>query len=53
MPNYDMMSWIWLGAVVLFGIIEAATSELVSIWFVAGALGAFLLALFSALFGRR
>jgi len=48
MPNYDMMSWIWLGAVVLFGIIEAATSELVSIWFVAGALGAFLLALFSA-----
>ena len=29
-----MMNWIWLGAVVAFGILEAATAALVSIWFV-------------------
>ena len=32
-----MMNWIWLGAVVAFGILEAATAALVSIWFVGGA----------------
>ena len=48
MPNFETMSWIWLGAVVLFALLEAATSELVSIWFVAGSLGAFLLALLKA-----
>ena len=31
------MSWLWLGAVVLFGAVEAATAGLVSIWFAAGA----------------
>ena len=31
------MSWLWLGAAVLFGIVEALTAGLVSIWFVAGA----------------
>ncbi len=35
-----MMIWIWLGAIVLFGLVEAATSGLVSIWFVAGAVAA-------------
>ncbi len=34
------MIWLWLGAAVVFGIVEAATAGLVSIWFVAGALGA-------------
>ena len=29
-----MMNWIWLGAVVAFGVLEAATAALVSIWFV-------------------
>ena len=32
-----VMSWLWLGAVVLFGAVEAATAGLVSIWFAAGA----------------
>lgn len=38
----DIMIWIWLGAIVLFGAVEAATAGLVSIWFVAGAVGALL-----------
>ena len=42
----DLMIWIWLGAAVLFGIVEALTAGLVSIWFVAGSaaalIGAFL-----------
>lgn len=33
-------AWIWLGAVILFGVLELATAGLVSIWFVAGALAA-------------
>ena len=32
-----MMNWIWLGAVVTFGVLEAATAALVSNWFVGGA----------------
>ena len=42
----DYMIWIWLGAAVVFGIVEALTAGLVSIWFVAGSaaalIGAFL-----------
>ena len=41
MPQIDLMSWIWLAAVVAFIIIEASTAELVSIWFVVGSLAAF------------
>ena len=33
----NVMSWLWLGGVVLFGEVEAATAGLVSIWFAAGA----------------
>ena len=40
-----MMIWAWLGAIVLFGIIEAATAGLVSIWFVMGAAAAMLAAI--------
>lgn len=40
-----MMIWIWLGAIVLFGIVEALTAGLVSIWFVAGSAAALLVAL--------
>ena len=40
-----MMIWIWLGAIVLFGAVEAMTAGLVSIWFVAGAAAALLAAL--------
>ena len=42
--NY--MLWLWLGAMVVFGIVEALTAGLVSIWFVGGSaaalIGAFL-----------
>lgn len=40
-----MMTWIWLGAMILFGVLEAATAALVSIWFVGGAAAALLTAL--------
>ena len=36
------MTFVWIAAIVIFGIAEAATAGLVSIWFVAGALGAVL-----------
>ena len=42
----DYMIWVWLVAAVVFGIVEALTAGLVSIWFVAGSaaalIGAFL-----------
>lgn len=44
----NLMIWIWLGAIVLFGVVEAATAGLVSIWFVAGALAALIAALLGA-----
>ena len=37
----NVMSWLWLGGVVLFGAVEAATAGLVSIWFAAGAVAGF------------
>ena len=40
-----LMIWLWLGAAVLFGVAEALTAGLVSIWFVAGAAAALLAAL--------
>ena len=42
----DVMMLIWLGAIVVFGIAEAATAGLVSIWFVGGAVAALLTASF-------
>ena len=44
----NLMIWIWLGAIVLFGVVEAATAGLVSIWFVAGALAALIAVLLGA-----
>ena len=41
----NMMIWIWLGAIVVFGIVEAMTAGLVSIWFAAGALASLVCAL--------
>ena len=32
--------WLWLGAIVLFGVAEVVTEGMVSIWFVAGSLAA-------------
>nr|WP_325297277.1 NfeD family protein [uncultured Dysosmobacter sp.] len=40
----NVMTMLWVAAIVLFGVVEAATAGLVSIWFVAGALGALLAA---------
>ena len=44
----DVMSWLWLGAAVLFGVVEALTAGLVSIWFVTGAAAALIGALLGA-----
>ena len=41
----DMETMIWVAAIVVFGIVEAATAGLVSIWFVAGAAAALIAAL--------
>lgn len=42
--------WLWLGAMVVFGVIEAVTVGFVSIWFVVGALAALIVSLFHATF---
>lgn len=42
------MIWVWLGAVIIFGVAEAATAGLVSIWFVAGAVAALIAAVAGA-----
>ena len=44
-----MMNWLWLGAAVVFGLIEAATAALVSVWFVGGAVAALLVSLLATL----
>ena len=36
----DIFIWLWLGAIVLFGVAEVVTEGMVSIWFVAGSLAA-------------
>ena len=36
----SMFIWLWLGAIVLFGVAEVVTESMVSIWFVAGSLAA-------------
>lgn len=42
------MQWIWLAVLVFFAIMEAATTALVSVWFIGGALAAMIAALLSA-----
>ncbi len=42
----DYISFVWLGLAVLFVILEAATEQLVSVWFIAGAVAALVLSLF-------
>ena len=34
----SMFIWLWLGAIVLFGVAEVVTESMVSIWFVVGSL---------------
>ena len=41
----DMIPLIWVGAMVVFGVLEAATVGLTSLWFVVGALGGLLVAM--------
>lgn len=36
----NIFIWLWLGAIVLFGVAEVVTEGMISIWFVAGALAA-------------
>ena len=36
----EFTSILWLGAIIVFGLVEAATAGLTSIWFVAGAVAA-------------
>lgn len=43
-----MRIWFWLGAAVVFGLLEAATAGLVSIWFAIGSLAALVAALLGA-----
>ena len=42
----DVMIVVWIAAIVVFGIAEAATAGLVSIWFVGGAVAALIVAAF-------
>ena len=42
----DVMIVIWIGAILVFGIAEAATAGLVSIWFVGGSVAALIVAAF-------
>lgn len=42
----EYLSWLWLAAVVLFGVVEAMVMGLVAIWFVVGAVLAFVASLF-------
>ena len=44
----DMMIWVWLGCIVGFGILEAVTAGLISIWFVVGGIASLLCAIFGA-----
>lgn len=41
-----MMVWVWLGLLAFFVIVEAATANLLTIWFAAGALVAFISSFF-------
>lgn len=46
--NQTAMYILWAAAIVIFGVVEALTVQLVSIWFVCGAIGAFIASLCGA-----
>ncbi len=46
----DAFTYLWLGVMIFFAIVEAATVAMVSLWFIGGALAAFLAALLGAEF---
>lgn len=41
----DVSIWIWLGVIIFFVILEAATVQLVAMWFIVGSVAAFICAL--------
>ena len=43
----DYQAWFWLAVIILFLVIEMITVSLVSIWFVGGALAAFIISYFT------
>ena len=45
----EVMFWVWLGVIVVSAIAEAASMELVSVWFIVGAIPPFIM---SAFIGR-
>lgn len=36
----DKLLWVWIALAVVFGVVEAATAQIVTIWFAVGAVGA-------------
>ena len=48
LQSIDLPVWLWLIALVVFAVVEAATAGLVCIWFAVGALAALLAGLFGA-----
>ena len=43
--NTDMSTIVWIAAIVIFGVVEAATAGLTSIWFVLGSVAALIVAI--------
>ena len=50
--SFEKMYIVWICAAVLFGIFESLTAQLVSVWFVIGAVAALVSSLAGAEFGR-
>lgn len=42
----EVMFWVWLGIVIVSAIVEATTMELVSVWFIVGAIPSFIMSAF-------
>jgi len=41
----ELMTFVWIGLMVVFGLLEAATVNMVSLWFVGGSLGGLIVSL--------
>ena len=48
----DIFIWLWLGAIVLFGVAEVVTEGMISIWFVAGSLAGLVTCMSGCALGR-
>lgn len=38
--NLDSLFWVWTALAVIFGVVEAATAQIITIWFAVGSIGA-------------